>query len=138
MNAFPVIFGGLALLIPSSRILLYFHDDPSFLNRIGTLSKPPPIIFSSESHSPNNSGLPLRINFSVFALAFESLSLFPADVTSEKLSSQSWVPKQIYLQLGEIETKFIQPFELIDKRVSPKVDTPPNGPAVDPLSYPSW
>jgi hypothetical protein len=41
------------------------------------------------------------------------------------------------LQLGEIETKFIQPFELIDKRVSPKVDTPPNGPAVDPLSYSS-
>lgn len=101
MNAFPVTFGGLTFVIPSSRILCYFHDEPSFLYKIGDLSKPAPMSFSSDNHSHVNKGLPLSINFSVLALALESFSFAPQAFTSEKLSSQSCVPKQTCVQFGE-------------------------------------
>jgi hypothetical protein len=57
--------------------------------------------------------------------------------TSAKFSSQSCVPKAIVLQLGENETKFAQPLQLILARVSPKVVILPNGPA-ESLSRSSW
>jgi len=92
---------------------------------------------SSDNHSQDNKGLPLSINFSVLALTLVSFSFVPMAFTSEKFSSQSWVPKATYVQFGENYTKLIHPFEFIDKSVSPNVETVPNGPSVEFLSYSS-